>query len=136
MQASLELQRALVAALTADGAILARGLKIYDGPPPDARPPYISVGADVVSARTWQGGGGHDHRFSVSLWDVREGFAPAKQTLADVERVVLAMPHHVGGFRLMGLRLMRATVRRTARNWTLGTAEFRVFSVMEDEHGG
>ena len=136
MRASLELQRALVAALMADGAILAKGLKLYDGPPADARPPYLSVGADSVSARAWQGGGGHEHRFSVTLWDVREGLAPAKETLADVERVVLAMPQRLGGLRLMGVRLVRATVRRTARNWTQGIVEFRALSVMEDENGG
>lgn len=136
MQASLELQRALVAALAADGAIRARGLKLYDGPPADAPAPYLSVGADVVSARSWQGGGGYEHRFSVTLWDAREGFATAKQGLSEVERVVLTMPGHVGGLRLMGVRLVRATVRRTARNWTQGIAEFRALSVKEDEHGG
>lgn len=136
MQASLELQRALVASLAADGAILARGLKLYDGPPADAPAPYLSVGADVVSARNWQGGGGYEHRFSVTLWDVREGFATAKQVLAEVERVVLAMPGRVGGLRLMGVRLVRATVRRTGRNWTQGVVEFRALSVMENEHGG
>lgn len=136
MQASLELQRALVAALLADGALGARGLKLYDGPPADARAPYLSVGADVVSARAWQGGGGHEHRFSVSLWDVREGFASAKETMAEVERVVLAMPRQLGAMRLIGVRLVKATVRRTARNWTQGIVEFRALSVMEDENGG
>lgn len=136
MQASLELQRALVAALMADSAILARGIRLYDGPPADARSPYLSVGGDVVSARRWQGGGGHEHRFSVTLWDVREGFAFAKEALADVERVVLAMPRRPGGLRLMGVRLVRGTVRRTARNWTQGTVEFRALSVRENEDGG
>lgn len=136
MKASLELQRALVAALAADTAITERGLKLFDGPPADARAPYLSVGADVVSARGWQGGGGHEHRFSVSLWDVREGFAAAKETLAEVERVVLAMPRALGAVRLTGLRMVRATVRRTARNWTQGVVEFRALTVMEDEHGG
>ncbi len=136
MQASLTLQRALVAALTTDATILARGLKLYDGPPADARAPYLSVGADSVSARLWQGGGGCEHRFSVSLWDVREGFASAKEALAEVERVALALPPKMGGLRLMGLRLVRATVRRTARNWTHGIVEFRALSVMEEENGG
>ena len=136
MQASLELQRALVAALAADAAIVARGLKLFDGPPADARAPYLSVGADIVSARGWQGGGGHEHRFSVSLWDVREGFAAAKEALADVERIVLSMPREMGAARLTGLRMVRATVRRSARNWTQGIAEFRALTVMENEHGG
>ena len=79
MRASLELQRALVTALAADAALSAQGLKLYDGPPADARAPYLSVGGDVVAARGWQGGGGLEHRFTVSLWDVRDGLAAAKE---------------------------------------------------------
>lgn len=136
MQASLELQRALVAALSADAAIVANGIGLYDGPPVDARAPYLSVGADVVILRGWQGGGGAEHRFSLTFWDVREGFAPAKQALLEVERVVMAMPRAIGTRRLVGMRLLRATVKRAQRNWTQGVLEFRALSVMENGHGG
>lgn len=131
MQASLELQRALVEALSSDSALNARALKIYDGPPADARPPYLSVGADVVSDRGWKGGGGYEHRFSVTLWDARDGLAAAKAVMADVERIVLGMPRQVGGYRLLTLRLLRATVRRSPRNWTQAVSEFRALSVMD-----
>lgn len=136
MQASLILQRALVSALTSDPVIVAMGLKFYDGPPVDSRAPYLSIGADIVTARGWQEGGGHEHRFSVMMWDVREGFAPIKEALAEVERVVLAMPRTTGNLRLVWLRALRGTVRRTQRNWTQGILEFRALSVMENEHGG
>lgn len=58
MKSSLELQRALVAALREDAVLGARGIKLFDGPPADARPPYLSVGQDVVINRGWKGGGG------------------------------------------------------------------------------
>lgn len=132
MQASLELQRALAAALGSDPALRARGLRIVDGPPADARAPYLSIGADVVADRQWQGGGGQEHRFSVSLWDSRDGLAVAKEILADVERVVMGMPRQFAGVRLVGLRLLRGSVRRTQRSWTLGQLEFRALSVMEN----
>ncbi len=129
---SLKLQRALAAALGEDAALRMLGIPIFDGPPVEARPPYLSIGSDVVSARRWQGGDGHEHRFVVSLWENREGLAAAKSVLAEVERVVLALPHRIPGLRLIGLRLVRATVRRTQRGWTLGQLEFRVLSVKEN----
>ncbi|MGL6043739.1 MAG: DUF3168 domain-containing protein [Sandaracinobacteroides sp.] len=132
MQASLELQRALAAALTADPALQRRGLQIYDGPPADARAPYLSIGTDIVTDRRWQGGGGQEHRFLVSVWDSREGLASAKEILGDVEKAVIGMPRVFAGVRLIGLRLLRGSVRRTQRSWTLGQLEFRAFSVMEN----
>lgn len=136
MQASLELQRALVAALSADPAIQGLGLGLFDGPPADAPSPYLSVGADQLLARGWQGGVGHEHRLQLMLWDARPGFARVKAMMAEVERVVLAMPRDISGGRLVSLRLLRGTVRRAARNWTQGTLEFRALTVKETDHGG
>ncbi|WP_374388503.1 DUF3168 domain-containing protein [Sandaracinobacter sp.] len=132
MRASLELQRLVAAALMADAHVQARGIPTFDGPPANARPPYLSIGGDTVTAKRWQGGGGTDHRFVVSLWDNRESLATAKEILSDVERAVLAMPPAGGGLRLIGLRLVRGSVRRTSRNWLLGQLEFRTLAVMEN----
>ena len=132
MRASLELQKALVAALTADAAMAARGIPVVDGPAADARPPFLAVGADLVAERGWKGGGGREHRFALTLWEASGGLAGAKAVLADVEAAVLAMPRAFAGVRLPSLRLTRATVRRTARGWVQGVLEFRALSVMED----
>ena len=129
---SLELQRALAAALSSDPVLRAHSIPIFDGPPVEARPPYLTIGNDVVASRRWQGGEGYEHRFSVSLWDNREGLASAKALLAEAERVVLALPPRVQGLRLIGLRLLRASARRTQRGWALGQLEFRVLSVKEN----
>lgn len=131
MRNSLELQRALAAALAADPVLAAHALPVFDGPPVDARPPYVSIGSDQVVSRQWQGGGGEEHRFSVSLWDNREGLAAAKAVLADIERVVMGLPAATSDLRLIGLRMVRGSVRRTQRGWTLGQLEFRVISVRE-----
>lgn len=131
MRNSLDLQRALAAALAGDPALRARGLPVFDGPPVDVRPPYLSIGGDTVASRRWQGGAGEEHRFVVSLWESREGLAAAKALLAEVERVVMALPAVTHGLRLVGLRMVRGSVRRTQRGWTLGQLEFRVISVRE-----
>jgi hypothetical protein len=132
MRSSLEIQRALAAALGGDAVLRTLAIPIFDGPPVDARPPYLSIGTDIVVSRPWQGGSGQEHRFTVNLWDGREGLAAAKAVLAEVERVVLALPIRVAGVRLVGLRLLRSSVRRTQRGWTLGQLEFRVLSVREN----
>ncbi len=132
MRNSLELQRALTGALAADPALAGIGLPIFDGPPADARPPYVSIGSDTVVSRRWQEGEGEEHRFAVSLWDNREGLAAAKAVLSEIERVVMALPARVAGLRLVGLRMVRGSVRRTQRGWTLGELEFRVITVREN----
>lgn len=135
MQASMVLQRRVVAALRASPALMAHKVRIYDGPPPDARPPYLSVGAETVLDWGWKGGGGADHRFQVQLWEASDGVARAKAVLADVETAVLAMPRGGEGVRLVMLRRLRAQVRRRPKHWTEATIEFRALVVMEDQDG-
>jgi hypothetical protein len=132
MLASLELQRALAAALNGDAVLSAAGIAAVDGAEAGAGTPYLSIGADRVSERGWKGGGAMEHRFTVTLWDRREGMAAAKALMAEVERVVLAMAPVLPGGRLISLRLLRATVRRTPRNGTEGVLEFRAVSVREN----
>jgi hypothetical protein len=132
MQASLELQRALAAALNGDAVLAAAGLSALDGPVAGAAAPYLSIGPDRVSERGWKGGSSLEHRFTVTLWDRREGMAAAKAQLAEVERVVLGMGRELPGVRLLSLRLQGAAVRRTSRNGTQGVLEFRAVSVREN----
>lgn len=131
MDASLGLQRALVAALDGDAALGARGLKALDGPPADARAPYLSVGPEVVRARGFRGGRTTEHRFTVTFWDMRGGMADAKAVLGEVERAVLAMPRQLEAARILTLELAAATVRRGPRDWTQGVLDFRALLVME-----
>ncbi|MFA7439465.1 MAG: DUF3168 domain-containing protein [Sphingomonadaceae bacterium] len=135
MRASVVLQRRVVAALHASPALSARKLRIYDGPPPDASPPYLSVGAENILDWGWKGGGGVDHRFQVQLWDASDGVGSAKAILADVEAAVLAMPRVGDGVRLVMLRRLRAQVRRRPGQWTEATVEFRALVVMENQDG-
>lgn len=132
MHASLELQRGIATALREDSVISALGLEVYDGPSVDASAPYLSIGEDVASSRGWVGGGGLEHRFAVTLWDRRDGFAAVKEKLAEVERVILSMSRGIGEFRLVRLRLVRGTVQRTKQGWTRGVLEFLTLSVRED----
>lgn len=132
MQASLLLQRALWAALSADAGLAARGIPVFDRPPADTPPPYVTIGLDRVRDWGWKGGGGREHRFQLSVWEARDGLAGLKAAMADVERAVLAMPRRFEALRLVSLALVLAQVRPDPRRWTEGVLEFRALSVMED----
>lgn len=131
MKASLALQNAVVAAWNADARLSARQWRIFDGPPADARPPYATVGSDVVVPRDWAGGRGFEHRFTISVWDSGNGLAAVKEMMAEAERVVLTISADIIGFRLVSLRLLRAVAKGNPKGWAHGTMEFRAMTCME-----
>lgn len=131
MKASLALQRGVVEAWGADAVLRQLGVPLYDGPPADARPPYATIGADVVMEQGWAGGGSSEHRFRLSLWDGRPGAAASKAILGEMSRVVLAVPRALDGCRLVSLRLVRSQVKTNPKGWTQGILEFRAVTEME-----
>jgi hypothetical protein len=132
MRASQLLQRALYAALTGDAALRSRAVEVFDGPPPDSRPPYLTIGIDQVRPWRWKDGGGHEHRFQVGAWDKRSEAMPLKVLMADVERVVLSMPRRFEGMRIVTLTLVSAQTRPNPKAWIQGVLEFRALCVMEN----
>ncbi|WP_243453893.1 DUF3168 domain-containing protein [Sandaracinobacteroides saxicola] len=133
MAASLAVQAMLVAALEADPALA--GVGVHDAPPPDAAVPYVTVGPDVARDWGWKGGGGVEHRLTLTLWERGEGVADAKRLLAAVERAVAALEPEQDGFRLLLNRLERGSVRRTGGLWTQGLLEWRMVTVWENGDG-
>ncbi len=131
MDASLRLQRLLVAALEGYPPLAAAGIAVHDGPPADARPPFIGLGPDVVVPWRWKDGGGEEHRLTVSAWLGRDSMAGAKALMARIEEAVLAMPRAGEGLRVVGLRLARAQVRRNPKSWTEGRLEFIARTIKE-----
>lgn len=131
MEQSLALQRAIVAALEADPVLLAAGVRVHDGAPADARPPFIALGPDAVAPWGWKGGGGEEHRLILTAWVGRDGMGSAKAILADVTRVVMGMPRLREGLRIVTLRLVRGQVKRNPRSWTEGRLEFLARTVKE-----
>lgn len=131
MEASLALQRAVVAAWASDMALQQMGLRLFDGPPADARPPYASVGPDTVTVRNWVGTDACEHRFTLTFWDSSSGVSVLKTYMAEAERVVLRLARQLDGWRLVSLRLVRATVKPNPKNWNQGVLEFRALTERE-----
>jgi len=106
-------------------------IPIYNVPPPDSRPPYVTIGTETVTDWKWQGGGGDDHRFRVTLWDADEDFGNTKKIVAGIEKAVLSVPRKSNGIKIVQLTRTQSTLARKPKQWTEAASEFRALVVME-----
>ena len=124
MSASLAVQR-LVAAMLAD---VPGVTGVFDGPPPDAVPPYLVIGADIVTDAGTKTEVAHDHRLAINVWDAGPGAAAAKAVMGAVTTRLGNLTGSDGGHRIVSSRLVRSLVLTDAEGWTQGIVEFRVRS--------
>lgn len=125
LEASLAVQRALVAVLTADMALMNRVTGVFDGVRPGATLPYVTVGPDLVSDAGTKTGQGCDHRLQLTVWDEGPGVAGAKEILALVEAALAAMPAVLDAHALVWVRAVRSTVTAEVEGATRGILEVR-----------
>lgn len=126
MSASLAVQRLVVAALQPIAGVTG----VFDSPPPDAAPPYLTVGPDVVTDFSTKTETGHEHRLTVSVWTAGPGSARAKALMGQVEAALTGLGGARDGHRLVSSRLLRMLVLTDPDGWTQGIVEFRVRSVV------
>ena len=124
MSASLAVQR-LVAAALAD----VPGVTwVFDGPSPDAVPPYLVIGSDTVTDAGTKTEVAHDHRLAINIWDAGPGAAATKAVIGAVATRLGTLAGSEGGHRIVASRLVRSLVLTDAEGWTQGIVEFRVRS--------
>ena len=122
MSASLAVQTLMAAAL----ADLPGVSGVYDGPPPDAVPPYLVIGSDLVTDWSTKTEPGHEHRLAINVWDAGPGAAATKRLMAGVIDRLVALSGAQDGHRIVSSLLLRALVLTDADGWTQGIVEFRV----------
>jgi hypothetical protein len=124
---TLALQKAVVAALSADAAVDALvGDRIYDAPPRDAAFPYVSFGEARVADWSTATDTGAEHRLIVEAWSRERGKRQCYEVIEAVETALddaaLALDDHA----LVNLRFEFADVRREGDGITYrGTMRFR-----------
>ena len=125
MSASLAVQRLLNSALIGIAGVTG----VHDGPPVDAVPPYLVIGADLVSDWSTKTETGHEHRVTISVWDAGPGAARAKSVMGLIEAALAGLAGSRDGHVLVSSRLLRTLVLTDAEGWTQGIVEFRLRSL-------
>jgi hypothetical protein len=113
MSAAIELQKAVVAALTGDNTLvgLLGGTKVYDHAPPHVSFPYITLGR--TSLFDWSTGteSGEEQILTLHVWSKGQG---KKQALEIIERASEALRPDalaLSGFHLVSFRQEYSEVR-------------------------
>jgi Protein of unknown function (DUF3168) len=127
MGPSLAVQKLVAAALADIPGVTG----VYDGPPPDAAPPYLVIGSDLMTDAGTKTETGHDHRLTINVWDAGPGAAAAKAVMAVVGTRLAALTGGRDGHRIVSSRLLRSLVLTDADGWTQGIVEFRVRSAAD-----
>lgn len=84
-EAALPLQKAVVATLKANAAVIAIVAdRVFDRPPPTAAKPYLSLGLQTLSPQLADEYAGAGHRFQIDAWSAGPGRLQVKQLAAAV----------------------------------------------------
>lgn len=119
-------QAAAVAALSAHPALSGELPGIYDGPPPRAAFPYVSIGDGLVSDWSTKSEAGREIRLALTVWDDGEEAARLHALMGHVEDAIAAIPRDLPGWRVASNVFLRSlVVRDPAKPWA-GFLEFRV----------
>lgn len=111
--ASLALQKAVVAALTADGTVGALiADRVYDATPRDATFPYLTIGQ--VNATDWSTGTetGAEHQLTLHAWSRERGKRECYAIAEAVETALHDSALELEGNALVNLRFEFAETRR------------------------
>jgi hypothetical protein len=103
---SLALQKAIVAALKADPAVVAVvGDRIYDNPPTNPPFPYITIGPDDTLPDRANCYFGDDVTLQIDAWSRSPGFQEVKRAADAVRDALEDAPLTLDGFRLVDITL-------------------------------
>jgi Protein of unknown function (DUF3168) len=120
------LQEAAVSALEAHPVLTAELTGIYDGPPPRAIFPYISVGQGVVTDWSTKTSAGREIRIALTVWDDGEEASRLQSLMGHGEDAIAAMPRDLNGWRIASLVFLRSLVVRDPAGPWAGLVEHRV----------
>jgi Protein of unknown function (DUF3168) len=126
------LQAALVAALEAHPALADTLTGVYDGPPPRAAFPYVSIADGPVSDWSTKTATGREVRLALTIWDDGEEAARLHDLIGHVEDAVAALPRDLAGWRIASCVFMRSMIARDAAGPWAGLVEYRVRMLSAD----
>ncbi len=119
------LQEAAVSALEAHPVLAAELTGIYDGPPPRAGFPYVSIADGITSDWSTKTAIGREIRLALTLWDDCGEASRLPDLIGHIEDAIAAMPRDLPGWRIASLVFLRSVVVRDAAGPWAGLVEYR-----------
>jgi hypothetical protein len=120
------LQSAVVAALEAHPALSSALTGVYDGPPPHAAYPYVSIADGLVSDWSTKTTTGREIRLALTVWDDGEEPALLHDLMGHIEDAVAALPRDLTDWRIASCVFLRSLVARDPAGPWAGLVEYRV----------
>ncbi len=124
--AVIAVQAALVAALKGYAPLTPLITGIYDGAPPRADFPYITIGDSPSIDWSTKTAVGREIRLALSIWDDGQSAARLHGIMGIAENAVATLPRAVPGWSLVNLTFLRSMVVRSAAVPWVGLLDHRV----------
>jgi hypothetical protein len=105
---------------------LAEVTGIYDGPPPRAAFPYISIGTSLITDWSTKTESGRDIRLALTLWDAGDAPARFHRLLPEIESGVAGLPRLMSGWQVASLTHVRTLLDRDPQGPWAGLVEHRI----------
>lgn len=122
MSAARAVQRAMVAALEAVPFLTG----IFDGAPPRAAFPYVTVGDALTTDWSTKTGAGREIRASAIVWDDGEQPARLHALMAAAEAALIGLAGAHDGWRIVSCNFLRSLIARDPSGPWSGLIEVRV----------
>lgn len=125
-EAMQTLQEAAVSVLQAHPVLSAELTGVYDGPPPRAIFPYVSIADGIITDWSTKTEQGREVRLALTVWDDGGEASRLSSLMGHVEAAVAAMPRDLPGWRIASLVFLRAIIVRDPAGAWAGLVEHRV----------
>jgi Protein of unknown function (DUF3168) len=99
---------------------------VFDGPPPRAAYPYISVADGLSSDWSTKTAKGREIRLTITIWDDGEEASRLHNLMGHAEEAIAAMARDLPGWRVASNVFVRSLIARDAAGPWAGLVEHRI----------
>lgn len=124
--AVIAVQTAAIAALEAHPSLSGALSGVYDGVPPLAAFPYISIADGLVTDWSTKTATGREVRLALTVWDDGEDATRLHQLMGHAEDAVAAMARDLPGWRVASNIFLRSLIARDPAGPWAGLVEYRI----------
>lgn len=120
------LQAALLTAVETHPVLAETLLGVFDGPPPRAGFPYVSINDGMSADWSTKTAVGREIRIGLTIWDDGEGATRLHQLIGHVDDAIAALPRDLPGWRIASCVFQRSFVTRNPVASWAGVVDYRI----------